>query len=305
MKINVLILFAWLPALLFAQNKPANNKLFERLQAITENKVDYYDVDGVTITCQVTQIPFSKENICKGLSIQESELKKSSPAIAATNFVFEQIDTLCGDILQYSTNYIVQNEKGNITHIIYMSVNKRCDELQQILTPLILEKKIPESVYNKKFFNTLNFAGRKIELGTYACGWTNVNCVQCPYHGEMSWSVHKDSADAALSVETQRYVTANCKMQAAQPTADEWVAVVFENQPLKARRITYRFEGETAALLLNTGGGNTHSLTIYYVVAPVRGNYVSCILSFWNNDLLEEASGLPSLLEKVMQLKEK
>jgi len=42
-------------------------------------------------------------------------------------------------------------------------------------------------------------------------------------------------------------------------------------------------------------------LTAYYVACEVRNNYVSCVMSFWNNDQINE-SGLPPLLEKVMQL---
>jgi hypothetical protein len=46
-------------------------------------------------------------------------------------------------------------------------------------------------------------------------------------------------------------------------------------------------------------GGKT--LTIYFVAAPVRKNYVSCVMSFWNNDQINP-SGLTPLLEQVMKL---
>ena len=54
------------------------------------------------------------------------------------------------------------------------------------------------------------------------------------------------------------------------------------------------------SLLTKMSGGK--SVTIYYVATKVRGNYVSCCMSFWNNDTLTE-SGLAPLLEKVMKLK--
>jgi hypothetical protein len=158
-------------------------------------------------------------------------------------------------------------------------------------------------VFNKKFFNTLSFAGRKVDLETYICQWKNVNSCQCPYHGQMSWSVHSDSADAVKSIVLQRYITAHCKSKDLKAITDETIDIIFEGQKLKAQRITYQAENETATLLLNTGGGNTQALIIYYVVAPIRGNYVSCIMSHWKNDLIEEESNLPSLLEKVMELK--
>jgi hypothetical protein len=47
-------------------------------------------------------------------------------------------------------------------------------------------------------------------------------------------------------------------------------------------------------------GGKT--LTIYYVASEVRDNYVSCVLSFWNNDRITK-DGLTRLLEEVMILK--
>ena len=302
-----LFFFIFLTVGAFGQQE-SSARLFERLQAISENNIDYYNIDGITISSQVINIPFSKENICKGLSsLKESVLSKSVIFLSQKNFVYEKIDTLCNKFLQYNTNYFIENEKGHITHIIYMSIDKQCAELQKTLTPLIVEKKIPETVFNKEFFNTLNFAGRKIDLGTYACRWTNVNCVQCNYRGEMNWSVHRDSLDAVKSVEQQRYITANCNFKKgdAKAVIENEINIIFEGQPLKASRITYQLEGEIGKLLLNTGGGNTRSLIIYYVVAPVRNNYVSCVMSHWNNDFLEEESGLPLLLGKVMQLKNK
>lgn len=278
-------------------------KLFERLQAISENDYDYYNIDGITISCQVTNILFSKENICSNLSLSDSMLSKSSPFITQKNYTFEKVDTISNKYYQYNTNFFIQNEKGHIVHIIYMSPNKRCSELQRKLTQLIIDRKIPETVFNKKFFHTISFAGRKVDLETYACRWANVNSVQCPYHGQMSWSVHADSSDARQTLELQRYVTAHADYKNFKAIADETIDIIFEGQHIKAQRITYQPEKELGALLLNTGGGNTQALIIYYVMAPVRGYYVSCVMSHWNNDLIEADSKLPSLLEKVMKLK--
>ncbi|WP_255405149.1 hypothetical protein [Tenacibaculum sp. MAR_2010_89] len=43
-------------------------------------------------------------------------------------------------------------------------------------------------------------------------------------------------------------------------------------------------------------------MTFYYVSTKVRDNYVSCLLSFWNNDTITK-NGLAPLLEEVMKLK--
>ncbi|WP_255414823.1 hypothetical protein [Tenacibaculum sp. E3R01] len=43
-------------------------------------------------------------------------------------------------------------------------------------------------------------------------------------------------------------------------------------------------------------------MRIYYVATKVRDNYVSSVLSFWNNDTITK-NGLAPLLEEIMKLK--
>ena len=45
-----------------------------------------------------------------------------------------------------------------------------------------------------------------------------------------------------------------------------------------------------------------NKLTVYFVAAPIRGNFVSCVMSFWENDQINPGR-LPPLLEQVMKLK--
>jgi hypothetical protein len=275
-------------------------ELFKRIQALSINGYDYYNIDGVTISCQVTNIPFSKRQISKSLKIDESQLLHSVDYISQKNLFFEKSDTICDNIIQYNYNIVIEDENGYITHILYMSFNKQCYELQRILTPIIVSKQIPESVFNKaNVFNTINFAGREVDLNTYTCEWRNVNSLQCRYHGQMSWSVHKDSLDAVQSLELKQYITAHCKYDNVKVLADEDIDILVEEQDLVARRITY----DASRIFINRGNVNTKSLIIYYFVVPARGNFVSCVLSHWNNDIIEEDTKLPSLLEKIIQLK--
>ena len=75
--------------------------------------------------------------------------------------------------------------------------------------------------------------------------------------------------------------------------------MIFEGAEVSARKMTYDFTGITSLLLTIEGGKR---LNIYFIVAPVRNNYVSCVMSFWDTDQINK-SGLPPLLEKVMSLK--
>jgi hypothetical protein len=47
--------------------------------------------------------------------------------------------------------------------------------------------------------------------------------------------------------------------------------------------------------------GGSNILIVYYVTQQVRGKYVSCILSYYENDA--NAGKLPYLLGQVIQLK--
>ena len=81
--------------------------------------------------------------------------------------------------------------------------------------------------------------------------------------------------------------------------SEEDVDVIFEETETKAKKVIYDFTG-AKSLLAGMSGGKT--LTIYYVACKVRENYVSCCMSFWNNDTITE-SGLAPLLDKVMKIK--
>ena len=71
-------------------------------------------------------------------------------------------------------------------------------------------------------------------------------------------------------------------------------------QPVSlTKKAVYDFKG-IKSLLVGMSGGKT--LTIYFVASPAAKNFVSCVMSFWNNDSIG-TSGLPALLEEVMQLK--
>ena len=160
----------------------------------------------------------------------------------------------------------------------------------------ILNNEIPKEVYEPMNIQSIDFAGRKIELGN-SCNWTNINTVQCPYYGEMNWSVHKTNESAENSINNQFNVTKSNK--GGKVISEEEVDVIFEGTETKAKKVIYDFTG-VKSLLVGMSGGKT--LTIYYVACKVRENYVSCCMSFWNNDTLTE-SGLAPLLDKVMKLK--
>ena len=115
----------------------------------------------------------------------------------------------------------------------------------------------------------------------------------------MNWSVHKTKESADLSIHSQ--LKATKLKNGGKVVSEEEVDIIFEDVPTKAKKVLYDFTGVTSLLASMSGGKN---LTIYYVSEKVRDNYISCVLSFWNNDTINP-SGLPPLLEKVMKISEK
>lgn len=293
-----LLVCVLLSVLVYCAYSQQDTTLFVRLRAISNSGVDFFNVDGIEITSQTLSGDFSKKNIAKKFrkySIKEADLNQSDSVLGLQNYYVLKTETLAPDLEQHSSYYFIETPAG-IRAVTFGMMNKTDKELERQFLNLLINNKIPRSIYESLNVDTINFAGRKLPLGG-SCHWMGVNNVQCPYYGQMNWSVHKTLQDAAASA-TDQYKTIKAKKQ-GKIISEEEVDVVFEDAEVKAKRIIYDFKG-VSSLLVGMSGGKT--LTVYYVAAPVRQHFVSCIMSFWNNDAINP-SGLPPLLEKVMKIK--
>jgi len=281
---------------LFGQEK---DSLFSRLRAISNNGTDFYNVDGIEITSQTINTEFSKKNILKKFkkySIKENELNASDSSIQSPNFYVFKSDELFQNTVQQTSYYFIEDRNKNILAITFGAINKSDKKFEREFVKLILNNEIPKNIFESLQIDSINFAGRKIALGG-SCHWMGINNVQCPYYGQMNWSVHKTLDDATQSVNNQ-YNFIKAKKH-GKIVSEELVNVIFEGSEVKAKKAVYDFKGVTS-LLVGMSGGKT--LTIYFVASPARQNYVSCVMSFWNNDSIG-LDGLPPLLEAVMKLR--
>ena len=275
------------------------DSIFNRLQAINNNGISFYNIDGFTITSQTLNYPFTEKGLKKvyrKYSIKKKIKKTKEEKLPYNNYYVNNDENITENLVQNNSYYFIENQEKRITIIQFSSINKRDKEFERTIVKPIIEKKIPKENFASMRIDSINFAGRKIKLGN-SCNWTNVNTVQCPYYGEMNWSVHKDLEDAKNTVEQQFSITKSRKN--GKVISEEIVDIEFEGTETKAKKVIYDFTGLTSVLASMSGG---KILTIFYVATEVRGNYVSCVLSFWNNDTITE-NGLAPLLEKVMKLK--
>jgi len=292
-------LFTIISIFIFTISFAQNNSIFDRLQAITNNGLTIYNIDGYTIASQSLKYSFSKKGLKKAFrkySIKKKDKRTKDKQLTYNNFYVINNEEITKNIVQNNSCYFIENHKKRITMIQFSSINKKSKEFERIIVNSIMQKKIPKENFASMTIDSINFAGRKIKLGN-SCNWTNVNTVQCPYYGEMNWSVHKELEDAKNSVKQQFEITKSRK--GGKVISEEIVEIEFEGTDTKAKKVIYDFTG-IKSLLVGMSGGKT--LTIYYVATEVRNNYVSCVLSFWNNDTITE-NGLAPLLEKVMKLK--
>lgn len=294
MKLTTLLLFLSCH-LAFAQE----SNILDRLQALNNNGKTWYNIDGYSVTKEDLKFSFDEKGIKQALkkyAIKEQARLKDEN-IKSNNLYFLTTNEVATTLEQKNSTYLIENPNHNITVIQFSKVGDTDRELEKELTNLIIEDKIPEENFADMHIKTINFGGRKIELGS-RCYWTFLNTVQCPNLGEMNWSVHKDLLDAQHAVENQLAITKSRK--GGKVMAEEWVDIEFESVPTKAKKITYDVTGITGALTRMSGG---KTLTIYYVAEKVRDNYMSCVLSFWNNDAINPKTQLPPLLEEVMKLR--
>lgn len=295
-KIKAITIFCFFTTSVFGQ---PNDSLFSRLRAISNNGVDFYNVDGIVITSQKKDVEFSSKNIStkfRQLSIKEKDLNSADTTLGFKNFYVYKSKEKPKGIFNNTSFYFIESSDQKLMGITFNSKNKTDKELERTIVRLIKNDAIPKSIFTPLEIDSIDFAGRKIYLGK-RCNWMAINNVQCPYNGQMDWSIHKSLDDASQAL-NNRFTSIKAS-KGGKIISDTTVTVIFEGTEIKSRRIVYDFTG-IKSLLVGMSGGKT--LTVYYVAAPVRNNFVSCIMSFWNNDRINPG-GLPPLLEQVMKLK--
>lgn len=272
--------------------------LFNRLQGNTQRGVDFWNVDGIQITTQTSDLSFSEKTIIKTFGrygIQEKDLTGKDDSLPFTNRYVLKTEDIDSIFRQYTAYYFIENQQRTLTTVTFVSINKTARAFERSFVSLVHDQALPRDHFPPLKLDSLNFAGRKFVVGS-SCRWMGVNNVQCPGNGQMSWSIHADSADAEIASDAQ--FAANKKQKGIRLISTEQLPIGFEGHSVTVRKAIFDFKG-VKGLLVGMSGGKT--LTVYYVAAPVRGHFVSSTLSYWDIDSLTP-DGLPMLLEQVMTL---
>jgi len=276
------------------------NNVLERLSALNNNGKIWYNIDGYSITSEKFNNSFDEKGLKKVFrkhQITDSDVKIKDNQINFNNLLVSKQQKISDNNFQTNNYYFVENPDKTVSVVWFIKNGKTDKETEEKIVNLIIENKIPEENFVPMKITSINFAGRKIELGNN-CYWTFLNTVQCPYLGEMNWSVHRNLESAKEAFENQLNITKS--KNGGKVTSEEIVDIEFEGVQTKAKKVIYDFTGVASALAGMSGGKN---LTVYYVAENVRNRNVSCIMSFWNNDQINPETKLTPLLEKIIKLK--
>ncbi|NRT14757.1 hypothetical protein HNP99_001101 [Flavobacterium sp. 28A] len=276
------------------------NNILERLSALKNNGKIWYNIDGYSVTSEILKNSFDEKGLQKVFrkyKISDSDTKTKDSQINYNNLFITKQQKISENNFQTNNYYFVENADKTTLVIWFIKNGKTDKETEEKLVNAIIENKIPETNFVQMQISSINFADRKVELGNN-CYWTFLNTVQCPYSGEMNWSIHKTLDDAKEAVENQLNLTKLEK--GGKVTSEEIIDIDFEGVQTKAKKLAFDFTGVTSTLAGMSGG---ESLTIYYVAENIRNKNISCVMSFWNNDQINPETKLPALLEKLMKLK--
>jgi hypothetical protein len=148
---------------------------------------------------------------------------------------------------------------------------------------------IPERIFGKPDENQVYFVGRYVKMDR---GWELdfPNRLICGPSGQMNWDVLATQAEAQANLLEQLQTNQKGPLKTL---AKDSVNVAFEGVPVRALKVTY--EVSTAH---PDKPATFSNLIVYYVAAPVRGRWVSCVLSYFE---VQTTDGqLPWLLQQFM-----
>lgn len=294
MKNSLIFLSCFLFQFYFSQEKP----LVERLEAIENGQFVFYETDGMVITKRTFNNDFSEKGIAKTqrqLNIKNKEFVKSNIAdLEFNNITFEKIENN-----YFSEVYYVFLNKDKVTDVyLFTSLSPIYKDIAKEFIVLNEKNKIPESIFQPLEFGS-SFKLLNEEIKTPGkCYFTNIRTLQCPYNGEINWSVFKNLEGAKKMIAAQYNGTFHAN-KSVKIISEKEITVIFDGIETKAKKVIADITGLNS-LLASTSGGKT--LEIYYIAENIKGYNLGIVMSFWNNDNKTE-NGVAPLIDTLMKVK--
>ncbi|MGQ3013560.1 MAG: hypothetical protein ACT6QS_07630 [Flavobacteriales bacterium] len=262
--------------------------LLENINGIRQDSFEFFNSEGYNIDTYT-----HNGNIYPGLIGKILKERSEAPEQLHT-------DTLGTGYLRYgwkndkdphvsSACYLV--EKANNTRVIIFRTRLLQDStFERVFTDLLVQEKLPAHLFSHHAVDSIRFGSRYIQLGNI-CKWQGANNIQCSGKGQINWSEFRDM-QRAVQMLRDHILNSSSSFGIIEKTSA--IPVLFEGSPARALRIDYKIR--IPKLLL----GGSNRIRAYYVAAPVRGRYIACIMSHYDDEAKE--GSLPPLLSEVMRL---
>lgn len=277
----------------YAQDKEIDLSI---LQGIQQDKFTFLNAEGYSITIYKDKKKYSKKTIKKykkKFKIPKRLEGKIDSSLLVENRVFEQ--HIEEDNIKLYTKQVIFKSGEKHSSIVEISTSLSRDNLFETeIIKAIIQEQIPKGIYNNWKVDSIRFVNRYIQLGS-ACNWQNVGSIQCPYNGQMDWTVFSNQARAEEYLKQRIQQTSDKSM--SDFISQDSLSVIFEGEEIKAQKNTLKIKAPKLLL------GGSNELTIYYVLATIDKRYVACVLSHYSNDNNAVPPNLPPLLSEVMSLK--
>ncbi|MBK7556595.1 MAG: hypothetical protein IPI55_18980 [Flavobacteriales bacterium] len=271
----------------------ANDTILKDLHGMLDTKGHtYIQGNGYVIKVEYHDWPASQSAYAKTKKKQQPSvvlLAQDDPELPVPNAIFEERPD-SGN--QVQTTYCIPDRSKGYWYIAFATVRPEERAFERSLVLSIHANSGYKGMMTAREAQEIDFCGRKIPLGP-ACHWMGPYNCQCSGLGQMNWSITNDRARASRLIDAQLDAT-KLKNKILQRDS---VAVVFEGAEAKALRVVYKMPKVVKFL-----GQTSDHLVAYYVVAPVRDRYVTCVLSHYGDPAADRS--LPPLLSEVMVLKE-
>lgn len=270
-------------------------KILSNLSGLSQNTVMYFEVEGYQVAISNEPEKYDEHGIFivrNRFQIDREIKAKTDTVLLFENKVFENKTKLTETIPMWSITYLLRNKEQEITAISFTVAKRRDVFLERTIIEAYKKEEYLQDHIDSTIVDSLNFVGRKIKIFN-GCQWMGPANFNCSYNGQVSWSLYRSIESAleatALSIEITQ------SKKAFKTISEEQVDILFEGVPTKATKIIYK---SRAPKLLT---GISSPLHVYYITQQIRGKFVSCVISYYENEMVHQKP--PYLASQIMSIK--
>jgi len=176
---------------------------------------------------------------------------------------------------------------------------KPSQEIDPEMVQLILDKKVLNE--NHMGGRSFDFLGRKVMLMD-ECYWTGVNIVRCPTKGEMNWSLHATLAQAQQAIALQKewaMLIPVPENHTISILTERDITLLFEGKQTRATEVVYNEHYQDPVLKSHH---KDHKLIVYFIATVLRGQAISCVISYYDYNERLPDTGLPEFVSQFVRL---